>query len=303
MRDLDLTTLRLFVAVCETGSLSRAAEQAHIVGSAISKRLAQLEGGLGTPLLVRRRRGMVPTPAGATLLEHARVVLAGVDRLGRDMAGYAGGARGMVRVLCTSSVLEESLAHDVADFLRLPAHGDIQVTMEDHISSQVVRGVFEGTASLGLCWDAVDTQGLSTRPYRTDRLAMVMHPAHPLAGHQQLHYAQTLAHQQVGLPATTILQILLRRVAAEQGLQIQSRATVSNFDAALRVVQADLALAVVPVEVAGIYAGAVGLRVVPLADAWARRQFIVCFKDQATLSIAARLLLEHLAYRSDQHSD
>ena len=298
MRDLDLTTLRLFVAVCETGSLSRAAEQAHIVGSAISKRLAQLEAGLGTPLLVRRRRGVVPTPAGATLLEHARAVLAGVDRIGRDMAGYAGGARGLVRVLCTSSVLEESLAHDVADFLRQPAHGDIQVTMEDHISPHVVRGVLEGTASLGLCWDAVDTQGLATRPYRTDRLAMVMHPAHPLAGHERLHYAQTLAHQQVGLPATTILQILLRRVAAGQGLQIQSRATVSNFDAALRVVQADLAMAVVPVEVADVYASAVGLRVVPLADAWARRQFVVCFKDPATLSSAARSLLDHLASRS-----
>ena len=287
MRYLDLTTLRLFVAVCETGSLSRAAEQAHIVGSAISKRLAQLEAGLGTP------------PAGATLLEHARVVLAGVDRIGRDMAGYAGGARGLVRVLCTSSVLEESLAHDVADFLRQPAHGDIQVTMEDHISPQVVRGVLEGTASLGLCWDAVDTQGLATRPYRTDRLAMVMHPAHPLAGHDHLHYAQTLAHQQVGLPATTILQILLRRVAAEQGRQIQSRATVSNFDAALRVVQADLAMAVVPVEVAAVYASAVGLRVVPLADAWARRQFVVCFKDRDTLSSAAQLLLEHLASLSN----
>jgi DNA-binding transcriptional LysR family regulator len=214
------------------------------------------------------------------------------------MAGYAGGARGLVRVLCTSSVLEESLAHDVADFLRQPAHGDIQVTMEDQVSPQVVRGVLEGTASLGLCWDAVDTQGLVTKPYRVDRLAMVMHPAHPLAAHERLRYAQTLSHQQVGLPATTILQSLLRRVAAEQGMQIQSRATVSNFDAALRVVHADLAMAVVPIEVAAIYAGATGLRVVPLADAWARRQFVVCLRSEDALPLAARLLLGHLASRS-----
>ena len=45
MRDLDLTTLRLFIVVCETRNIARAAEQANIVGSAISKRLAQLEGG------------------------------------------------------------------------------------------------------------------------------------------------------------------------------------------------------------------------------------------------------------------
>ncbi|MDP3414231.1 MAG: LysR family transcriptional regulator, partial [Polaromonas sp.] len=42
MRDLDLTTLRLFVSVCETGNIARAGEKASIVGSAISKRLAQL---------------------------------------------------------------------------------------------------------------------------------------------------------------------------------------------------------------------------------------------------------------------
>ena len=45
MRDLDLTSLRLFVAVCDSGSMSRAAEQAHMVASAVSKRLAQLMGG------------------------------------------------------------------------------------------------------------------------------------------------------------------------------------------------------------------------------------------------------------------
>ncbi len=53
MRDLDLTTLRLFVAVCETQNIARAGEQQHIVASAISKRLAQLEETVGTSLLDR----------------------------------------------------------------------------------------------------------------------------------------------------------------------------------------------------------------------------------------------------------
>jgi DNA-binding transcriptional LysR family regulator len=203
-----------------------------------------------------------------------------------------------VRVLCTSSVLEESLAQDVADFLRQPAHGDIQVTMEDQSSSRVVRGVVEGTASLGLCWDATDLQGLLTKPYRADHLAMVVHPTHELALHQELSYAQTLSHAQVGAPAVAVLQILLSRVAAAHGATIQSRAVVSNFDAALRIVNANLAMAVVPMEIARIYAGAFGLRVIPLTDAWARRQFVVCFRSESALSPAAALLLDHLASRS-----
>jgi hypothetical protein len=64
MRDPDITTLRLFVAVCDAGNIARAAEQQHIVASAVSKRLAALEQTLGTPLLERRRGGVAPTAAG-----------------------------------------------------------------------------------------------------------------------------------------------------------------------------------------------------------------------------------------------
>ena len=64
MADLDIKTLRLLVAVCEQRNIRRAAEQEHIEPSAISKRIAQLESSLGTTLLMRGRRGVLPTPAG-----------------------------------------------------------------------------------------------------------------------------------------------------------------------------------------------------------------------------------------------
>src|SRR5579864_5757764 len=99
MRDLDLTTLRLFVAVCATGNMARAGEQENIVASAISKRLAVLEDTVGAKLLERRRHGVAPTAAGETLLEHARGMLAGADRITRDMADYGSGVKGQVRVL------------------------------------------------------------------------------------------------------------------------------------------------------------------------------------------------------------
>ena len=53
-RRIDLTSLQLFVAVCELGSIGRAAEREFIAASAISKRLSDLEATLGTALLYRR---------------------------------------------------------------------------------------------------------------------------------------------------------------------------------------------------------------------------------------------------------
>ena len=294
MRELDLTTLRLFVAVCETRNIARAGEQANIVGSAISKRLAQLEDIVGVQLLQRRRHGVEPTAAGQTLLEHAREMLATSQRIERAMAGYAAGVRGEVRVLATASVMAESLADDVAEFLAKPAHRDIQVSMEERISADVVRGIREGSASLGICWDAADFADLASCAYRSDTLALAVHPSHPLASRASLKFAETLGYEQVSMPVSSAVHVMLGRAAAAVGRRVLQRVVVTNFEAALRVVRANLAISVVPREVAEAYLEVYGLRCIPLDEPWARRRFAICFRNGDSLSAAARLLIEHL---------
>lgn len=295
MRDLDLTTLRLFAAVCESRNIARAAQLHHIVPSAISKRLAQLEQTVGHPLLERRRHGVVPTAAGELLLEHAQAMLAGADRLIRDMAAYGTGIKGQVRVLASVSAIAEFLPDDIARFLQAPEHADIRIDMEESLSRDLVRSVREGMAPVGICWDAADLEGLQTRPYRRDRLAIVVHPAHPLASARRVSFAQTLPYEHVGLPAATAVHTSLARAAAIIGQPVNYRAIVSTFDASLRCVVAGLGIAVMPREVAEPVAGSAGVKVVPLTDPWAQRRFALCFRDAQALSPAARLLVEHLA--------
>lgn len=294
MRDLDLTTLRLFVSVCETRNIARAAEQASLVGSAISKRLAQLEDTVGVQLLQRRRHGVEPTAAGQTLLEHAREMLATSERIERAMGGYAAGVRGEVRVLATASVMAESLADDIAEFLAMPAHRDIQVSMEERVSPDVVRGIREGAASLGICWDRADFTGLETCGYRTDQLAVAVHPSHPLARRETVKFSETLDFEQVSMPVSSAVHVMLGRAAAAVGKRVLHRVVVTNFEAALRVVRANLAISVVPREVAGPYLEVYGLRCIPLDEPWAQRRFAICFRGGDSLSAAAKLLIAHL---------
>jgi DNA-binding transcriptional LysR family regulator len=295
MRDLDITTLRLFISVCETGNIARAGERASIEGSAISKRLAQLEDTVGTPLLVRKRHGVQPTAAGQTLLEHARSMLDGAARIERDMGGYAAGLRGQVRILASVSAMAESLADDVAAFLQLPAHENIQVDMEERVSPEIVRGVRDGTASLGVCWDAAELGELHSRPYRSDHLCMVVPADHVLAKRKSLRFEQTLDYEHVSLPVNSAVQVMLQRAAARLGRSLIHRVVVTNFEAALRVVRAGLAISLVPREVAEVYASTYGLKIIPLAEPWAQRRFIICFRDARSLSPSAQLLVDHLA--------
>ncbi|NNU81406.1 LysR family transcriptional regulator [Halovulum dunhuangense] len=74
-RNLDLTALRAFVTVAETGGVTRAAGQLNLTQSAVSMQLKRLEESLGQPLLNRRGRGVALTPQGEQLLSYGRRML------------------------------------------------------------------------------------------------------------------------------------------------------------------------------------------------------------------------------------
>ena len=301
VRDLDVKTLRLFVAVCESRTMARAAEQEHIEPSAISKRIAQLESELGVELLVRERRGVQPTPAGLALLDHARTVLFTLDRIAADAAAFGasrGAVRGHVRLVASASALAEALPDDVAEFMREPANADIRIDIEERVSRDLVRALDEGRASIGVCWDHVDFEGLERRAYRRDHLALAVHAGHPLAARSTVRFAETLDAPHVGLPPQSAVHALLQRAAASAGRTLAMRAIVSNFDAALRVVAAGLGVSVVPLEVGLRHAAGLDVRMIPLDEPWAERRFVLCFRRFEALPAASQRLVEHLSARA-----
>lgn len=292
--DLDLKSLRLLIAACECGNIKHAAAQEHIEPSAISKRIAQLETQLGTRLLVRSRRGVRPTPAGEALVERARELQFTLDRIETDVAAFAGGVRGHVRLVASASAVAESLLDDIALFMRDPSNRGIQIDIEERLSIDVVRAVREGTASLGICWDSVDSAGLAKLPYHRDELALAVHPRHPLAGRKTLRFEESLDHEHVGLPPTTAVYGMLNRAAAAAGKPLSYRVVVSSFDAALRVVQANLGVSVIPWEVSRRLAEAGEVVAIRLADDWTRRRFAIHLRDASQLTAAASRLADFL---------
>jgi len=88
-RNLDLTALRSFVAVAETGGVTRAAQQLHLTQSAVSMQLKRLEEFLGQPLLDRSGRGVALTTPGEQLLGYGRRMLALNDEAMGRMTGEA----------------------------------------------------------------------------------------------------------------------------------------------------------------------------------------------------------------------
>src|SRR5271154_3037583 len=95
---LSLGRLKVLVEVVNRGSFSAAAASLSYTQSAVSQSIARLEAETGATLVVRDRRGIRPTAAGATLLQHAESIFGQVQAAEDDLAAVLGVRGGRLRM-------------------------------------------------------------------------------------------------------------------------------------------------------------------------------------------------------------
>ena len=161
---LDPLSLRLFVAVMEDGAIARAAAREHIAPSAASRRLAELEGQLRVELFARSNRGAEPTAAAYALLNLARGVLNDLDGIATQMRDYRAGVRGHVRVVANISAITQFLPDELQRFMA--AHPQVDVRLQEQISSAVAQSVAENAADVGILNHGCYGERVTLLPYR-----------------------------------------------------------------------------------------------------------------------------------------
>lgn len=296
-RRIDLTSLQLFVAVCELGSIGKAAEREFIAASAVSKRLSDLEATLDTPLLYRHTRGVGLTPAGESLLHHARSVLFSLEKMQGELSEYADGVRGHVRVHASISAIVQFLPEDLGAFIH--EHPQIKIDLEEHLSTEVIRAVQEGAADLGICNTGVGQGELQALPYRSDKLVLIVPAGHALAGQGPILFEAALDYDQVGLHSNSSIYLAMRQAAAAVGRTIKLRIHVTGLDAMCRMIHNGLGVGVMPQRAFELMHGVGDLAAVALTDSWSTRDIQLVARDFSTLPVTARLLVEHLTKPAD----
>jgi DNA-binding transcriptional LysR family regulator len=289
----DLTDLRLFPHVVEAGSITRGAERMHLAVAAASTRIRDMEATLGTPLLHRGRQGVQPTEAGRTLLHHARVLLQQAERMRGELAEYADGLRGQVRLMSNTNALTEFLPEPLSAFLA--AHPQVNIDLEERLSDEIVAAVADGTADVGIVAGTVEVAGLEVLPFRVDRFVLVVATNQPLAAAGQIAFAEALDFDFVGLDRASALQRFLSEKADRIGRRLKLRVQLRSFDAVCRLVECNVGIGVVPATTAERLAKTMSIHPIELIDEWAVRKLTICVRHQADLPIYARELVRHLA--------
>ncbi|KAF0100882.1 MAG: LysR family transcriptional regulator [Rhodospirillaceae bacterium] len=288
----DFTDLRLFLHVAQAGSITRGAERAHLALASASARIRGMEELLGVPLLKRGRRGVEPTDAGRSLLDHARIVLQQIETMRGDLGAYSRGLKGGVRILANTSALSEHLPSLLAAFLA--ANPAIDIDLEDRESPAIGAAIAAGDADIGIGSQAALVPGLESHPFRIDRLVLAVPAGHRLAGKRQTGFAELLDLDFVGLPRGTALNDHLAMQAARLGRALRLRVRVNSLDTVCTMVAAGVGVGIVPEATALRHRRALPLAMLRLTEAWSMRELALYVRDSRRLPKPARRLFEAL---------
>ena len=288
----DLVDLQLFVAVAETRSITNGAQRLHLALASASERIKGLEQALGVALLTRGRRGVELTPAGESLLDHARIVIHNVEALRGDLAEFAKGMKATVRLLANTSGISEYLPKALAAFLG--QHPHISIDVEERESGEIAHAIVTGAAELGLAAEHALPVTIERIPFSEDRLVLVAPREGELTGRRQIDFREVVERDFVGLITSSALHAHVTGHAARLGARLRFRARMNNFDAIGQMVAAGIGVAVMPEVAARRCARSMKIDVVRIRDSWANRRLAICARSFKSLPKPAQQLAEHL---------
>jgi LysR family hydrogen peroxide-inducible transcriptional activator len=281
-----LRHLETIVAIADEGSFTAAADALNTVQSNVSDQVRQLEQELGVPLLVRGRRGAVPTEFGVVVLERARRVLRELEAMRADLSMIQGLEAGHARlgvVGTASRWLVPALAAD----LKVRAPG-VRLRINEGASERLFAEVVEGELAQAVVTLPVEDRRLVVEHLLDEALVALVGPGHHLP-RPPVPLAAVAELPLVLPPEGNPLRIELEAAAANQGLTLRVPLEVEGIRLIADMVAAGGFASILPETAVPPDLGV--MRALAIADVPPRRLAIATARD-AQLSLADRAVRE-----------
>lgn len=289
---IDMFTLRVVIAVAESGSISAGSDRLQLAVAAASARISALESALGIRIFERSPRGVEVTSIGRMLVQRGRELLTDTDRLATDLRDWSTGLAGHVRMLANASALLEVLPARLERFMR--GNPLIRLDVEERMSPEIAGALLEGRADVGVVDAVTPSHGLEFFPFFRDTLALIVSCAHPLSGRAELRLRELLDQNFIVLAGANAVSNRLFNAASALGENIKVCMQTRSFDAACRMVAAGLGVAVLPLHAIGPQLGHLPITAVPLIEDWVERTHYLALRTGLDAPAAARTLVDAL---------
>ncbi len=145
---MNLLKLRYFYEVAAMGSFTRAAEQLKVAQPSLSRMVKEFEEEVGSPLIIRGRKGLTLTPEGTEVYQRAEKVFQEVDALKASLGHMKAKAEGPLVIGTTDLLAAEMFPEKIQKMMKL--HPDIYPVIQTGTATDIARMVDERKADFAL---------------------------------------------------------------------------------------------------------------------------------------------------------
>ncbi|OUS18877.1 hypothetical protein A9Q95_16610 [Rhodobacterales bacterium 59_46_T64] len=274
---MDLRQLRYFLTIVEQGSFSRAAAVLNVAQPALSIHLRKMEDALGTPLLIRRPQGVVPTEAGDLLALRARRILSEMARTEDEIRSLHSDPAGEVRLgfpATVSSILSVPLISAARD--RYPR---IRINIAEAMSGFVSEWLMDGRIDMAILYNDIGQKGLRSDLLLKEELVMLTPPGDHMPDPVSLADLQRTA---LILPSSAHgLRRMIDQAARHAGSKLTCEVEIDSFSNIKALVAGAHGCSILPYHAvaAEAKAGLVGIRHFAEPRLW-RSAYLVHMTDR-----------------------
>jgi len=244
LTQIELRHLRYFLAVAEAAHFTRAAERLHLSQPTLSHQIRELEGQLNLQLFDRVGRRVKLTPAGETLLPHARKVLTELEQAQAALNELHGLKRGVLRVGIVQTVNACVIPEIVERFGA--AHTGIRVECGEMAVADIESDLEAGKLDLGISFMPPARKNLTGEKLFTEELVAVVAADHELANHRKLRM-RDLAKQPLALLSSKYCtRQLIDGAFAEAGVEPEVRVEMNTVASILSTVRRTRLVSLLP---------------------------------------------------------
>lgn len=177
---MNIKAMRIFVEVCDCGSMTRAAENLYMAQPAVSRAISELESHYGTKFFERISRRLEITQAGQEYYSHATNILSLLDRLDLQMKHID--TVGSLRIGTSITIGTKLLPGFIEQFsLQYP---DIKVKATIENSATIEEMVINNKIDLGIIEGSTHFDNILYEDFRPDQLCFICSNDHPFANRE-----------------------------------------------------------------------------------------------------------------------
>jgi DNA-binding transcriptional LysR family regulator len=272
---IQLVQVEGFLEVARRGSVSRAAEALFITQPTLTARLHALERELGTALFLRTPHGMRLTDAGRAWIPFAeralRALVDGRDALQQVLSASAGHLMIAAAPAVSTYVLPELLERFVA------VHPRVEVSVRTGHSDDVVDLVLRDEVQIGL-GRSIRHPDLELRPFHTEELVLVCAPDHAFSKRPSVPMAEVARQKLIMFDRASSYYEITQGAFLSAGVKLRGLMELDSIEAAKKMVERGLGVALLPSSAVVREVSAKTLRVVKMSDAPPMHNTIVAYR-------------------------